>query len=199
MRCRRTTLLSKKKRYLAVFWISFNWQRGPTKKKEEITISKNLPQTVLCINRTANECYDFIQIYVSITYLSVVLNLVKTYGLLLELGRITTLALCRKSPINFHQFCLTGIPNMGWLELIIKVFWKKESQEFMKKKYSWFAAIFLCSFLSWEILTSDRFLIISVCFLNLSHWLMTSHFLKFPQISQVFLILWQFLIIGYCM
>ena len=32
-----------------------------TQKKEEITISKNLPLTVFCINRTANECYDFVR------------------------------------------------------------------------------------------------------------------------------------------
>ena len=33
-----------------------------TQKKEEITISKNLPLTVFCINRTENECYDFVRI-----------------------------------------------------------------------------------------------------------------------------------------
>ena len=34
----------------------------PVQKKEEITISKNLPLAVFCINRTANECYDFARI-----------------------------------------------------------------------------------------------------------------------------------------
>ena len=59
LRCRTTKLLSQKRHYLAVFCISFYWQRGPAQKEEETTISKNIPLTAFCINRTANECYDF--------------------------------------------------------------------------------------------------------------------------------------------
>ena len=35
-----------------------------SRKKEEINISQNLPLAVFCINRTANECYDFVRILV---------------------------------------------------------------------------------------------------------------------------------------
>ena len=35
-----------------------------------------------------------------------------------KLGRITTLVLCRQSPLNLHQFCLTRNSKYGWLELI---------------------------------------------------------------------------------
>ena len=42
-------------------------------------------------------------------------------------------------------------------------------------------------FFSQDILTSERFLILSMPFLNLTGWL-SRHFLKFPQISPAFLI-----------
>ena len=40
------------------FASAFSDKGGPVQKKEEITISKNLPLAIFCINRTANECYD---------------------------------------------------------------------------------------------------------------------------------------------
>ena len=46
-----------------LFCISFYWQKGTRpEKKEEITISKNLPLTVFCINCTGNEYYNFVRI-----------------------------------------------------------------------------------------------------------------------------------------
>ena len=39
---------------------------GPVQKKEEITISKKSHLAVFCINRTAINCYDFLQISVNL-------------------------------------------------------------------------------------------------------------------------------------
>ena len=41
LRCRTTKLLSQKRRYLAVFCISFYWQRGPAEKKRRDYYLKN--------------------------------------------------------------------------------------------------------------------------------------------------------------
>ena len=62
LQCRTRKLLSQKRRHLAAFCISFYWQRWTCPEKEEITISKNDPLAVFCINHTANECYDFVRI-----------------------------------------------------------------------------------------------------------------------------------------
>ena len=62
--CRTTKLLSQMKRHLAIFCISFLWQRGTRleKKKKLLSQKKRSHLVVFCINRTTIGCYDFVPI-----------------------------------------------------------------------------------------------------------------------------------------
>ena len=68
--CRTTKLLSQKRRHLAIFCISFLWQRGtcPEKRKDYFLNKSHL--TLFCIDRTTIGCYDFVWIHGSTVNLS---------------------------------------------------------------------------------------------------------------------------------
>ena len=67
--CRTTKLLSQKRRHLAVFSISFLWQRGTRPEKKKSLLSKYKPsRVVLCIDWTAS-CYDFVRIRIWFSFL----------------------------------------------------------------------------------------------------------------------------------
>ena len=62
--CRTTKLLSQKRRHLAIFCISFLWQRGThPEKKKRLLSQKKSHLAVFCIDRTAMGCYDFVRIF----------------------------------------------------------------------------------------------------------------------------------------
>ena len=60
--CRTTKLLSQKRHHLAIFCISFLWQKGTCPEKRRDYYLKKSHLEVFCINRTTIGCYDFIQI-----------------------------------------------------------------------------------------------------------------------------------------
>ena len=47
MRCRTTKLLSQRRRYLAIFFISFYWQGGSTQKKKRLLSQKSPSNGIL--------------------------------------------------------------------------------------------------------------------------------------------------------
>ena len=85
MQCRTTKLRSQKRRHLAVFCISFYWQRGTRLEKRR---DYYLPLAIFCINRTANKCYDFSRIIFQNWFQPTVQSL---SWLMFSSGRTTTL------------------------------------------------------------------------------------------------------------